>query len=156
MILYCKMNIISEGKKWRGQINIILWVLSKGADSTAWSRVCFPLTINNQSICEIKNFVGKTNSETSSKHIGASLVAQIVKNLPAMQETQVRSLAWEDPLEKWMTAHSSILAWRNPWTEEPGRLQSMESERVGHNWVINTEGTVKRSTSKLCIVTLLI
>ena len=89
--------------------------------------------MNNQSICEIKNFVYKTHSETSSKHIGASLVAQTVKNLPAMQETQVQSLACEDPLEKGMTAHSSILAWRIPWTEEPGRLQSMESERVGHN-----------------------
>ena len=53
---------------------------------------------------------------------GASLVAQTVKNLPIMQETQVQSLGWEDPLEKGMTTHSSILAWRIPWTEEPGRL----------------------------------
>ena len=53
---------------------------------------------------------------------GASLVAQAVKNLPAMMETQVRSLGWEDPLEKGMAAHSSILAWRIPWTEEPGWL----------------------------------
>ena len=50
----------------------------------------------------------------------ASLVAQIVKNLPAMQETQVQSLGWEDPLEKGMATHCSILAWRIPWTEEPG------------------------------------
>ena len=55
----------------------------------------------------------------------ASLVAQLVKNSPAMQETWVRSLGWEDPLEKGMATHSSILAWRIPWTEEPGRLQSM-------------------------------
>ena len=54
----------------------------------------------------------------------ASLVAQTVKNLPAMWDTQVRSLDWEDPLEKGMATHSSILAWRIPWTEEPGRLQS--------------------------------
>ena len=60
----------------------------------------------------------------------ACLVAQMVKNLPAMQETQVQSLGWEDPLEKGMTTHSSILAWRIPWTEEPGRLQSMGSYRV--------------------------
>ena len=58
---------------------------------------------------------------------GASLVTQMVKNLPAMQETQVQSLGWEDPLEKGMTAHSSILAWRIPWTEEPGMLQSVGS-----------------------------
>ena len=63
----------------------------------------------------------------------ASLVAQTVKNLPAMQETQVRSLGQEDPLEKGMATHSSILAWIIPWTEEPGGLQSMGSQRVGHN-----------------------
>ena len=51
--------------------------------------------------------------------IGASLVAQVVKNLPGMQETWVRSLGWEDPLEKGMAIHSSIFAWRTPWTEEP-------------------------------------
>ena len=60
-------------------------------------------------------------------------VAQTVKNLPPMQETQVRSLGWEDPLEKEMTTHSSIIAWRIPWTEDPGRLQSMGSQRVGHD-----------------------
>ena len=54
-----------------------------------------------------------------------SLVAQMVKNLPAMQETWVRSLGWEDPLEEGMTTHSSILAWEIPWTEDPGRVQSM-------------------------------
>ena len=63
----------------------------------------------------------------------ASLVALLVKNPPAMQETQVRSLGWEDPLEKEMATHSSILAWKMPWKEEPGRLQSMGSQRVGHN-----------------------
>ena len=57
----------------------------------------------------------------------------VVKNLPAMQETQVRSLGQEDPLEEGMATHSSILAWRIPWTEEPGRLQSMGSQRVGHD-----------------------
>ena len=57
--------------------------------------------------------------------IGASLVAQMVNNLPAMQETWVQSPGWEDPLEKEMATHSSTLAWRIPWTEEHGRLQSM-------------------------------
>ena len=57
----------------------------------------------------------------------------MVKNLPAMQETQVRSLGWEDPLEKRMATYSSILAWRVPWTEEPGGLQSIGFQRVGHD-----------------------
>ena len=58
----------------------------------------------------------------------ASLVAQTVKNLPAMKETWVQSLGWEDPLKKGMATHPSILAWRIPWTEEPGGLQSMGSQ----------------------------
>ena len=58
---------------------------------------------------------------------------QLVKNLPAVQETWVKSLGWEDPLQKGMAIHSSILAWRIPWMEEPGGLQSMGSQRVGHN-----------------------
>ena len=63
----------------------------------------------------------------------ASLVAQTLKCLPAMRETQVRSLGQEDPLEKEMATHSSILAWRIPWTEEPGRLPSTGSQRVSHD-----------------------
>ena len=63
----------------------------------------------------------------------ASLAAQTVKNLPATQETRVRSLGQEDSLEKGMATLSSILAWRNPWTEEPDRIPSMGSQRVGHN-----------------------
>ena len=60
-------------------------------------------------------------------------MAQTVKNLPTMVETGVQSLGWEDPLEKEMTTHSSILAWEIPWRQEPGGLQSMGSERIGHN-----------------------
>ena len=63
------------------------------------------------------------------------LVAQRLKCLPAMRETRVRSLGREDPLEKEMATHSNILAWRIPWMEEPGGLQFMGSQRVGHNWV---------------------
>ena len=66
----------------------------------------------------------------------ASLVAQLVKNLPAMWETSVWSLGWEDPLEKGKATHSSILAWRIPGTGEPGGLQSMGSHRVGHDWSV--------------------
>ena len=62
----------------------------------------------------------------------ASLEAQTVKNLPAIQVTWVQSLGWGDPLEKGMAIHSSILAWRIPWTEEPGGLQFMGSQKVGH------------------------
>ena len=69
---------------------------------------------------------------TSSKR--SFLVAQTVKHLPTMRETQVWSLGWEDPLEKEMATHSSTLAWKIPWTEEPGRLQSMGSQRVQHDW----------------------
>ena len=60
-------------------------------------------------------------------------VFQVVKRLPTMQETRVRSLGWEDPLEKAIATHSSILAWKIPWMEEPGRLQFMGPQRVGHD-----------------------
>ena len=65
-------------------------------------------------------------------------MSQLVKSLPAMWETQVQSLGGEDPLEKEMATHSSILVWEIPWTEEPGGLQSIRSQRVRHKWVTNT------------------
>ena len=73
----------------------------------------------------------------------SSLVAQMVKRLSAVLETGVRSLGWEDPLEKEMATHSSTLAWKIPWTDEPGRLQSMGLQRVGHDWA--TLLTIMRS-----------
>ena len=69
-------------------------------------------------------------------------VAQTVKNPPERQEARVQSLGWEVPLEKGMAIHCSILAWRIPWTEKPGGLQSMRLQRVGHDWVTNTVHTV--------------
>ena len=72
-------------------------------------------------------------SHSGTEFHQAALVAQKVKNLPAIQETWVQFLGWEDALEKGMASHSSILAWRIPWTEEPGRLKSMGSKRVGHD-----------------------
>ena len=69
---------------------------------------------------------------------GASLEAQMVKNLPAIQDTQAWPPSLEDPLEKGMTILSSILIWKIPWTEEPGRLQSMGSPRIRHDWASNT------------------
>ena len=67
----------------------------------------------------------------------ASLVAQLIKSLPAMRENRVRSLHWEDSLEKAMAIHFSILAWRIPWMEEPGRLHPMRSQGVRHDWATN-------------------
>ena len=65
--------------------------------------------------------------------INNSLVAQMLKHLSIIQETRVRALGWEDPLEKEMATHSSTIAWKIPWTEEPGRLQSMGLQTVGHD-----------------------
>ena len=72
-------------------------------------------------------------------------VAQRLKRLPGMRETRVRSLRWEDPLEKEMATHSSPLAWRIPWREEPGRLQSMGSQRVGHDWATSLTHSLTHS-----------
>ena len=79
-----------------------------------------------------------------SLHFWASLVARIVKNLPTMQKTWVWSLSQEDPLEKEMATHSSILAWRIPWTEEPGRLPSMgsQSQTQLHNYHFDVQGVI--------------
>ena len=66
------------------------------------------------------------------------MVSQMVKNLPAMWEAQVQTLSWEDPLEKGMAIHSSILAWRIPWTQDPDKLQFMGSQRVKHDRKTNT------------------
>ena len=71
----------------------------------------------------------------------ASLVAQTVKRLPTMQETRLRSLGRKDLLEKAMVTHSSTLAWKIPWTKEPGRLQSMGLQRVGHDWAASLNFT---------------
>ena len=79
-------------------------------------------------------FVGKVMSLPFNMLFRASSMAQLVKNLPEMQETQVWSLGGEDPLEKEMATHSSILAWKIPWTEELGRLLSIRLHKVRHNW----------------------
>ena len=74
------------------------------------------------------------------------LVVQMVKNLPAMQETWVPSLDQEDPLEKGMATQTNILAWRIPWTEEPGRLQSIGLQRIGHDWVTHARTHTRTHT----------
>ena len=81
--------------------------------------------------------------------LGASLVAQRLKRLPGIQEAQVRSLSWEDPLEKEMATHSSILAWRIPRREDHGRLQSMGSQRVRHDWATSLHFTLSKTKSQV-------
>ena len=93
----------------RDQISIIFWITEKAKE--------FP---------------------KKQKSMWTSLVTQTVKTLPAMMETRVQSLSWADPLEKGIAIHYSILALRIPWTEKPGGLQFMESQRIGHDWVNNT------------------
>ena len=101
----------------------LISLLSKGL-----SKVFSSTTIGKH------QFFGAWPSLRSTSHIYTFLVAQMVKCLSTMQETRVRSLGWEDPLEKEMAFHSSTIAWKIPWTEEPGRLQSMGLQRVGHDW----------------------
>ena len=85
-----------------------------------------------------------------------SLVTQMIKHPPTMRETQFRSMGWEDPLEKEMATHSSILAWRIPWTEEPGGLQSTGSQRFGHDWATSLSRGEVRPTSKSLIMSHLV
>ena len=89
-------------------------------------------------------FAGTYRNQGNSRKTStfASLVAQTVKNLPAMQETRIQSLGQEDFLEKGMAIHSSILAWKTPQAEEPGKLQAMGLQRVAHDRVTNTSTTL--------------
>ena len=107
--------------------------------------------INDYFAANVEQYLASINSENPPNklwaicsyyfHLGTSLVAQTIKRLPTMPETRVRSLHCEDPLEKEMATHSSSLAWKIPWTEEPGRLQSMGSQRVGHDWATSLHFT---------------
>ena len=91
---------------------------------------------------------------TALGQITASLVAQMVKHLPAVWETWVRSLGWKDLLEKEMATHSSTLAWKIPRMEEPRRLQSMGSQRVGHNWETSHHFISRQITLSFIIIPL--
>ena len=108
-----------------------------GVAAAAVDKSC--LTDCHPGNCSIPGICPSLFLEFSQIHvhwmsIWASLVVQRVKHLLALRETWVGSLGWADPLEKAMATHSSTLAWRIPWTEKPGRLQSMGSQRVGHDW----------------------
>ena len=115
--------------KWLYSFEPLIWGITqtRGHLSVNCTWLCFSCSYN--SFVRPCFHVGESSGPNS---FWTSLVAQMVKNLPEMQE------AWVDPLEKGMATHSSILAWRIPWTEEPGGLQSMGSHRVGHDWVTNT------------------
>ena len=108
--------------------------------------------LGHQQPCVCACTLGKANLKLlfalHCRNHWASLVAQLVKNLPAVQETRVQSLNWEDPLEKEMATHSSILAWKISWTEEPGGVQSMGTERVGRYWATNTY--LQKSLKRYC------
>ena len=92
-----------------------------------WQLVLFKSSLSLLIFCQVLLLI------TNCRYLQASLVVQMVRNLPGMQETQVQSLGWEEPLERGMATHSSVLAWRIPWTEEPGGLQSKGLQRVGHH-----------------------
>ena len=122
-------------KYWRFSISI-----NPSSENSGW----FPLGLTGLISLLSKGLSRVFSSTTVQKHqfFGAqpfllsrtSLVAQMVKRLSTMWETRVQALGWEDPLEKEMAIHSSTIAWKIPRTEEPARLQSMGSQRVGHNW----------------------
>ena len=97
------------------------------------SVVSFAIIFSHSEGCRFTLLIVSFALQKLLSLIRASLVAQRLKHLPAMQETHVQSLDREDPLEKEMATHFSILAWRIPWTEEPGRLQSMGSQKVRHD-----------------------
>ena len=100
-------------------------------DSEAWQATVHGVA---KSDIRLSDWAHKLKINISVRVLRSSLVPHTVKNLPAMQETQVQSLGWKEHLKKGMATHSSILAWSIPWTEEPGRLQCMGSQRVWQNW----------------------
>ena len=111
-----------------------------GYKINTWKSLAYLYGNNERSENKIKEIIPFTAATERIKYLGinlpkerTSLVAQMVKRLFKMWEAQVRALGWEDPLEKKMAIHSSTIAWKIPWTEEPGRLQSMGSQRVGHD-----------------------
>ena len=120
--------------------------LNTGVGSLSLLQGIFPTQGSNWGLLHCRRFfttwaIREAHNDHDVVSADVLLAAQMVKNLPAMQEiqeTQVQSLGWEDPLEKGKATHSSILAWRVLWTEESGGLQSMGSRRVGHDWATNT------------------
>ena len=119
-------------KYWRFSYNISLSNEYSGLISFRMDRLD-PLPVQGTLKSLLQHHSSKASILRYSAFFWVSLVAQRLKRLPGMRKTRVRSLGREDPLEKEMAAHSSTLAWRIPWREEPGRLQSMGSQRLGHD-----------------------
>ena len=113
-----------------------MFSIREHTDTKSVGNNCFPQ--NNLVI------VPRISFTSDAKFRGASLLAQLVKNLSAMKKTWVQFLGGEDPLEKEMVTHSSILAWRIPWTEESGRLQSMGSQESDMTWRLNHQTTTTK------------
>ena len=141
------MDCSPLGSSVRGvfQTRVLEWVAISFSRESSWPRDLFHLLHWQEGSLPVifllsYSLILLCNQEINEVFIKyllqtqwASLVAQMVKNPPALQETRVQSLGQEDSLEKEMATHSSILAWRIPWTEKPGRLQSMRLQRVGHD-----------------------
>ena len=130
--LVCKMNMLKTIVKWP----------SFGTELQVDSKTSFKSNISMmECVINIDFFTSIYQlicCLTNTLEFRTSLVAHSVKRMPTMQETRVQSLGQEDLLEKEMATHCSILAWKIPWTEQPGGLQSMGSQRVIHNWAPNT------------------
>ena len=127
--------VSGEATKYRISLPNSQWV-----QSPSWTS-SFPKFLNWKQIRQLSLYSQTERNKNMTPKLSVS--TQTVKNLPTIQDTWVQSLGWEDSLEKGMATHSSILAWRIPGTEEPGGLQSLGSQRVGHNRVTNTTATTK-------------
>ena len=120
------LQLLKQNVTWASHFlsQYLPWVTKSRALQHAWTRLSFCYSKH----CSLKN----------KSYVQTTLVVEMVKNLPAVQETWIQSLGREDPLEKRMATHPNILAWRIPWAEEPGRLHPTGSQRVRHDWVTNT------------------
>ena len=109
------------------------WFFFRSCPAIGSESLSVGLFVSIVYLSQTLRLLSQTLRPVGLRPVGSSLVAQMVKHLPTMWETWVRSLGWEDLLEKEMATHSSTLAWKILWTEEPGRLPSMGSQRVGHD-----------------------
>ena len=157
----CKLReVVKDREAWRAAVHGVAksWTwLSNWINNITWWLYILYTTVYIINIYISENDYHKKFSSCATSHtvttvflvkellrptlvatLWTFLVAQMVKNLSAMWETQVRLLCWEKLLEKGMATYSRILAWKIPWTEEPGGLQSMGLQRVGHDWATNT------------------
>jgi len=129
-VIWYKIFLLSRRDRFMSFFNLYPWI--------NWFSYCISGNFKKILTSDIHSHLVLDLNWNGFSDLCASLMAQVVKNPSVMQETEVQSLAWEDPLEKGTATHSHILAWRNPCTEEPGRLQSMELQKVRHDWVTFT------------------